>query len=165
MIFTFGDWCISVDIDRTREYYNKKIHDRCQCGYCRNFCEAIDDVYPEFRQFLSAFGVHIEAPNELMPFEPTLFEATYCICGSILQRGKKPISFDRFFIKPLEMSELDFDTHCPRPCIAFVTSVLELPWVLDEDMNEVISPANDPEYLQRVWNRWLNLVTEDQMYS
>ena len=28
-------------------------------------------------------------------------------------------------------------------------------WLLDEDMDEVISPANEPEYLQRMWDRLL----------
>lgn len=165
MIFTIGDWIISVDPEKTKAYSDQKMQDRCQCGYCQNFCEAIDDAYPELRPFLVTLGVHIEAPNELMPFEPTLFEATYCVCGSILQRGQAPISLGGCSVKVLEYSELDFDTHCPHPCIAFVTSVLELPWVLAENMDEVISPANDPEYLQRIWNRWLDIAPENMIFS
>ena len=165
MIFTLGDWRISVDMDKTKAYSEEKMLDRCQCGYCRNFCEAIDGAYPELRSFLESVGIHIEAPNELMPFEPTLLEATYCACGSILQHGQSPIVLGGCTVKVLEQSELDFDTHCPQPCIAFVTSLIELPWVLEEDMNEVISPANDPEYLQRVWNRWLDIVPDDTLFS
>ena len=165
MIFTFDDWCISVDVEKTKMYSDQKMEDRCQCGYCRNFCEAVDDVYPLLRPFLYQLGVHIEAPNELMPFEPTLFEATYCVCGSILQHGTVPIVLDDCTLNVLECSELDFETHCPQPCIAFVTSIIELPWVIEEDMNEVISPANDPEYLQRIWNRFLDLAPNDTLLS
>lgn len=165
MVFAFGDWRIFVDTEKTKIYSDEKMGDRCQCGYCRNFCAAIDTVHPQLRPFLSQFGVHIEAPNELMPFEPTLFEATYCVCGSIIQRGQNPIALGNCSVQVLEQAELSFETHCPQPCIAFVTSLIELPWVLEEDMDEVISPANDPEYLQRIWNRWLELVPKETSYS
>ena len=165
MVFTIGDWCFSVDTEKTKVYSDSKLEDRCQCGYCKNFCAAIDRVHPQLRPFLYQFGVHIEAPNELMPFEPTLFEATYCVCGSIIQRGQNPILLENCSVQVLEHSELNFETHCPQPCIAFATSLIELPWVLEEDMDEVISPANDPEYLQRIWNRWLELVPEETSFS
>ena len=42
-----------------------------------------------------------------------------------------------------------------KPFFVFTTGLLDLPWVLDEDMDEVISPANEPEYLQRMMNRLL----------
>ena len=30
---------------------------------------------------------------------------------------------------------------------------IPMPWVLEEDMNEIISPANEPECLERMYKR------------
>ena len=35
------------------------------------------------------------------------------------------------------------------------TGLLDLPWMLEEDMDEVISTANEPEYMERMMNRLL----------
>lgn len=165
MVFTFKNWVFRVDIEKTQAYSGNILQDHCQCGYCRNYYTAIDAVHPDLRPFLAQFGSHVETPDELMPFEPTVYEATYCICGSILQRGLEPIYLNGLNIAVLDQDELDFDTECPSPCFALVTSVIELPWVLEEDMDEVVSPANEPEYLQRMWNKLLQEATEDPLYS
>lgn len=31
-----------------------------------------------------------------------------------------------------------------------------LPWVLEEDMDEVISPANEPEFLEKMYRKLLS---------
>ncbi|SFC96325.1 hypothetical protein SAMN02799633_02165 [Bacillus sp. UNCCL81] len=33
-----GKWLIEVDIDRTREFYNKEM-EVCNCLYCKNYLE------------------------------------------------------------------------------------------------------------------------------
>lgn len=165
MIFKAGDWSLSVDTEQTMAYCSQKLPEHCQCGYCRNFYAAIDLACPKLRPVLAKFGVHIETPDELMPFEPTLFEATYCICGSILQRGASAMSVNGVHFKVLDQTELDFETECPKPYFALVTPVLELPWVLEEDMDEVISPANEPEYLQRMWRKLLDNAPDEIMLS
>ena len=165
MVFTVKDWVLQVDIEKTLAYSSNILQDHCQCGYCRNYYAAIDMFYPDLRPFLAQLGSHVETPDELMPFEPTVYEATYCICGSIMQRGSEPIHLKGMSLFVLGQSELDFDTECPVPCFAFVTSVMELPWVLEEDMDEVISPANEPEYLQRMWSKLLQQATDDPIYS
>lgn len=163
MVFTIDDWILQVDIEKTLLYSGQILQDHCQCGYCRNYYSAIDSVYPELRPFLERFGSHVETPDELMPFEPTLYEATYCICGCILQHGTSPVALGRLNITVVE--SLDFTTECPLPCFGLVTSVMELPWVLDEGMDEVVSPANEPEYLQRMWSKLLQQAPEDTTFS
>lgn len=165
MIFAVGDWKLDVDIEQTMSVCSKNLPDHCQCGYCRNFYAAIDIVHPKLRPFLSELGMHVETPDELMPFEPTLYEATYCICGRILESGTSPIELDGLRMRVLEEEELDYETHFPKPCFALVSNKIELPWILDEDMDEVISPANEPEYLQRMWTKLLNEAPEDNTFS
>ena len=41
---------------------------------------------------MEQFGVNLEGPSELMPFEPTLMLACYRVDGQILQWGKTPLS-------------------------------------------------------------------------
>ena len=165
MVLTFDGWILDVDIEKTMAYCRQISLDYCQCGYCRNYRTAVDQIHPDLRMFLARLGRSMETPDELMPFEPTLYEATYCICGKILQKGEEWIRLNSMDLRLLEQSELDFDTECPGPCFALVTPLIQLPWVLDEDMDEVISPANEAEYLQRMWNKLLQKAPEENTYS
>ncbi len=100
-----------------------------------------------------------------MPFEPTIYEASYCISGSVLKEGTQPILLDNFYVSVLAAVDTDYETRCPKPWFVLRIGCLELPWVLDEDMDQVISPANEPEYLQRMWSRLLEYAPEDTLRS
>ncbi len=165
MVITFDDWHFQVDLEGTLAYANAIVADHCECGYCRNYYATICSQYPLLASFLLQFGALVEGPDELMPFEPTFFEVTYCVCGSILQKGSVPIEIDGLSVQPLHQEELDYETSCPSPCFALVISNIVLPWVLEEDMNEVVSPANEPEYLQRMWNRLLQSASDTPICS
>lgn len=165
MVLTLQDWIFRVDVEKTLAYSKSIVADHCQCGYCRNYYHAVDGVFPELRSFLSQFGADVEGPDELMPFEPTLYRATYCICGEILTFGSDLLRLDNLSIEPLQQAALDFETACPAPCFALHTSYMDLPWVLDEDMDEVLSPANEPEYLERMWEKLLMDAPNEAIYS
>ena len=98
-----------------------------------------------------------------MPYEPTIYEGSYCISGTILQCGTVPIEADGYHITVISSQDTDYNTACPEPYFVLRTSPLELPWLLQEDMDEVISPANEPEYLQRMWDRLLQNAPENSM--
>ena len=102
MILEYADWQFDVDVAATREHTLKNASDHCMCAYCRNYYETVDTAYPNLRPFLEQFGVNIEGPSELMPFEPTL----------------------------------------------------QLPWIQIEPVEDVISPANMPEFLERMQEVW-----------
>ena len=155
MIISIDNWIFDVDIEVTRQYSVGILNDLCECGYCRNFRSAVNAVYPDLDQFLKKFGNAAVTPEELMPYEPTIYEGSYCISGKILQKGEGQILLAGCVLSVLEAVETDYPTLCPQPYFVFRTGSLELPWVLDEDMDEVISPANEPEYLQRMWDRLL----------
>jgi len=155
MIYSVQDWLFDVDVDATAKYCAGVVADPCNCGYCRNFRAAVNNEFPQLNKFLIKLGSRVEAPEELMPYEPTVFEGSYCISGRILKEGQTLELSDGCWLSVLTAEETDYETQCPEPYFVLRTSSLELPWVLDEDMDEVISPANEPEYLQRMWDRLL----------
>ena len=146
MILKFGDWKFRVDVEATKERTRKYSYEHCQCGYCKNFYDAIDIAYPELRPVMEHFGVHLEGPCELMPFEPTLMLACYRVDGQILQWGRSSLSVRGITILPEAGDESTF--------LLWVGEV-QLPWLQKEPVEEVVSPANLPEFLERMQEVWL----------
>lgn len=165
MIISIADWSFDVDVPHTEVYSKRITAEHCDCGYCRNFYAVVDESYPNLRPFIAQFGANVEGPDEMMPFEPTLCQLTYCISGRIISFGSKPIVIDETILEVVDGSELDIETQCPGPYFALITGYLELPWVLEEDMDEVISPANEPECLQRMWEKLLENTESNSLTS
>lgn len=165
MIISIGGWSFDVDMPNTEAYSKRITDDHCTCGYCRNFYATVDHAFPSLRPFLAQFGVNVEGPVEMMPFEPTLYQLTYCVSGSVTARDSTPIMVDGMMLEVVDGEDLDIETQCPKPCFAFITGYMELPWVLDEDMDEVISPANEPECLQRMWGKLLENADDNDLSS
>ena len=160
MILRIADWEFEVDITRTMEYSAAEAAEHCTCAYCRNFYAAADTDYPELRPFLARFGLDLEAPDELMPYdigEDMYYDGVYMVCGTILQAGKKPI-LDRgcLTVEAREYDQgLQIPHNCPRPFFALDVGTVIVPWVLDEPMSETLSPANEPSFLKKMWDKLL----------
>ena len=146
MILKLGDWKFRVDVEATAERTRKYSYEHCQCGYCKNFYDAIDVAHPELRSALENFGIHLEGPCELMPFEPTLMLACYRVDGQILQWGRASLSVRGVQILP---ESGDSETF-----LLWIGEI-PLPWLQDEPVDEVVSPANLPEFLDRMKAIWL----------
>lgn len=157
MILQIDDWKFDVDIDRTMAYSAAEAAEHCDCAYCRNFYAAIDGSFPKLRPFLAQFGLNIEAPDELMPFTATNMMVLYAVSGSILQYGKSPIMACDVRIEPEPWDVLVIPTECPKPNFVLSVGAFDLPWVLDEPLveEEIVSPANEPPFLQKMWNKLL----------
>ena len=155
MIISIEDWVFDVDMTATMEYSAREAAEHCDCGYCRNFYASVDEAYPQLRPFLAQFGLDIEAPEELMPFDPTLYVSCYAVEGHIVKKGKPLIMVDG--VKVMPQTAMDAMINCGMCAPYFVLSVgpITLPWVLDEPKGEVMSPANEPPFLKRMWNRLL----------
>lgn len=153
MILRLGDWVLDVDVPLTMERTGAHAADHCTCGYCSNFYKTVDTAYPNIRPFMAQFGVDIEGPDEFCPFEPTICEATYVVRGQILQQGNADISVDG--VPVMICKELELDHAPPQPSFGVIVGLMELPWVMDEPMEDVISPANEPECLERMWKKLL----------
>ena len=166
MILQIADWIFDVDIPSTMDYSAHVWEDHCSCGYCRNFYETIDKAYPKLKLFLKQFGMDSLTPEEMSPIKPTLCMVSYCICGSIVKRGIFPLdSGDVVFAVSTDWENPLYEPTFGKPFIVLTSGLLELPWVLDEDMDEVISPANEPEYMERMAKRLLENVDSESMLS
>lgn len=164
MRIELADWHLEVDVTLNMELSGAQAADHCTCGYCRNFYEAIDQVCPTLRPFLAKFGLNIEGPDELCPLEPTIYEATYIVQGNILQQGTTPLRIDGIPFKIRSSEASDMRTEHPVPYFTLCFGLIELPWVLSEPMEDVISPANEEEYLRRIETKLLQY-DADTIYS
>ena len=145
MIFDLADWRFQVDVDATRRHTHDNASDHCACAYCNNFYEALPSAYPGLCVALSRLGIDPMGPSELMPFTPTLFLACYRLQGKILRWGKSALAVGGISIVPEAAEEDSFFLWVGE---------LELPWLQAEPAEEVSSPANLPEFLERMQRMW-----------
>ena len=156
MIISVQDWVFDLDVDATMDYTHKCSLDHCECPYCQNFYENIDRAEPSLRPVLSKFGIYANGPCEVMPFEPTLVAACYRITGQIISRGESSLHINDVPLRPEEADDTTFFLWI---------GPLDLPWTQTENMDEVISPANQPEFLDRMMQRWLKWAGEENILS
>ena len=144
MRLKINDWEFDIDLEATREHSSFAATDHCNCAYCQNYYRAVSLCYPSLGQFLKAFGLQVEGPVEMYPFEPTVYLAGYRVRGKILKFGAAPMMVDGI---PVAAD--------PRQEEFFMLEVGEmaLPWLLQEDPDEVISPANEPEFLEKMYRK------------
>ena len=145
MIFEFADWRFRIDVEATRQRTTKYSQDHCRCDYCNNFYETIDAAYPFLRSFLDQFGICIEGPCELMPFEPTLMLACYRVDGQIIQWGRENLHAHGIPIVPESGDDATF---------LLWIGEMEIPWMQKIAIEDVVSPANLPEFLERMHDIW-----------
>jgi len=145
VILEVADWRFQVDIEATRNRTRQNSLDHCNCGYCRNYYEAMPMVYPELCSFLAQFGVDYQGPSEVMPFEPTLMLACYRVQGKILQFGRQPLYGGNI---PVSMETAD------ESSFYLWAGEMVLPWLQEEPEEDVVSPANLPEFLERMEEVW-----------
>ena len=146
MVISLADWRFRVDLQATEDYTTKCSLDHCTCPYCKNFYETVDRVHPNLRPVLSRFGIYLNGPCEVMPFEPTLVAACYRVSGQIVSRGEAYLHIDDVPLRPEEADEKTFFLWI---------GPTELPWEQEIDLNEVVSPANQPEFMDRMMAKLL----------
>lgn len=144
MIITIDDWKFNVNVEATRAHSSFSASRHCTCGYCENYYRSMGFAYPGLRRFLSDFGIDVEGPVEMYPFEPTICLVSYRVTGRILEYGMGPIMVDHVPILPISEDESQFKLEVGE---------MQLPWVMLEDPDEVVSPANEPEFLERMYQK------------
>lgn len=145
MLLQFGDWKFQVDEKATSERTRNYSFDHCECGYCKNYYDTIDQAYPQLRPALEQFGIHLEGPCELMPFEPTLMLACYRVDGSIEQWGRSGLYISGIPLIPEAADENTF---------LLWVGEMRIPWIQEEAPEDVVSPANLPEFMERMQVIW-----------
>lgn len=103
-------------------------------------------TYPQLISFLEKFGVNYQGPSEVMPFEPTFVLACYRVQGRILQFGTVDLCAGKVSISVESSDNNSFFLWAGE---------MALPWLQDEPEEEVVSPANLPEFLDRMEEVWL----------
>jgi len=144
VILRINDWIFDIDLEKTREHSSFASSEHCTCGYCENYYRAVNLQYPGLKAFLLQFGLRIDGPVEMYPIEPTLYLAGYRVTGRIVQAGNAPMMVDGIPISAEPVDEHYFMVEAGE---------MPLPWVLHEDMDEVISPANEPEFLAKMYRK------------
>ena len=160
MILQIDDWKFEIDMERTMAYSAAEAAEHCDCAYCRNFYTAVDEAYPGLRPFLAQFGIDIEAPEEMCPFagERILYDPTYKVYGSIEQFGSFEMQCGLVNMVA-RASEDDGD------CFLLDCYEVFLPWILDEPFEEVVSTANEPSFLKKMWDRLLGRAKKSGFHS
>ena len=156
MSIAIADWEFSVDMEATLIRTMQYSTDHCTCAYCRNYYEAVDRTQPRLRPVLGKLGIAMEGPCELMPLEPNIMLACYRVDGTILHCGQTRIYVDDVRITPEEGENGTF--------LLWVGEMV-LPWLQEEAMEDVISPANQPEFLERMAQKWAELNEIDSIMS
>lgn len=156
MLLEFGDWRFFVDTEATRARTTRYSFEHCECGYCKNFYEAVDVAYPQLREALGKFGIHPEGPCELMPFEPTLMLACYRVDGRIEQWGKSQLFAAGVPLVPEAGDEETF---------LLWVGEMQIPWLQKEAVGDVVSPANLPEFLARMKEVWTLRHGDEYLFS
>jgi hypothetical protein len=165
MLLQIEDWQFDVDITTTMNYHATEVRQHCDCAYCRNFYTAVDDAYPGLRPFLAQFGVEVEAPEELMPFEPTNVLCCYAVEGRILHFGSNITSVHGLTIHAELPEDAGINAGCQTPYFVLSVGPMELPWVLNEQVEEVLSPANEPGFLRRMIDKLLRRAPQNAIES
>jgi hypothetical protein len=165
MILQIDDWKFDIDMERTMAYSAKEAAEHCDCAYCRNFYAAVDEHCSALRPFLAQFGLDIEAPDVLYPYDAywdrMCYEGKYVVFGSIIKPGTRHFDLLNAYIWPMEDTEFSFE----EPHFVLSLEELEIFWVLDEPLKDVVSPANEPPFLKKMWQRLLGKAQKDKTDS
>ena len=155
-VIRLADWVFSVDIKATSERTQRYSLDHCTCPYCQNYYETLEQTHPALGPVLGKFGIDLNGPSELMPLEPTLFMACYRVTGQILEQGRARLHIDGIPFRPEKADDETFFLWIGE---------LALPWVQDIPQEDVISPANQPEFLERMEQKWLQLQMDEDVFA
>lgn len=137
-------YILSVDIDRTREYY--KNISLCNCGGCRNFYAQAREKLPKTGNFLAEFGVAVDRPDEIAWIDDdngiTYLFVSYTVCGKIIRSGNDEMNIaDTVPVSIVINDPVTSGGYVPNQQQGdyFVLDVMingSLPWVLDEPFQE-----------------------------
>lgn len=144
-------YIFSVDIEKTREYYQKQ--EFCECPNCRNCYAQIKDAFPLLGEFLKKFGADIGKPDNIESYDDddgktiNYLSTDYTVCGKIVTMGEYEIDIkdSQFlsitvindFASPNRQGDNDYFTLC--------VNFFEFPWVLDEEFPLTVRLPADTE--------------------
>ena len=124
----------SVDIEKTKEYYNT--HSLCDCVCCRNYYKQIEQELPKLKEFLDDFGVDISKPDEIMSVENEGFidylNVDYTVCGNVINMSEYEIDiYDNLFLNIVVTEGFASPNEQTGEYFTLSVTNIRLPWVLE----------------------------------
>ncbi len=124
----------SVDIERTKEYYNT--HSLCDCVCCRNYYKQIEQELPKLKEFLDSFGVDISKPDEIMSVENEGYidyiNVDYTVCGNVINMSEYEIDiYDNKFLNIIVTEGFASPNEQTGDFFTLSVMNIRLPWILD----------------------------------
>lgn len=153
MLLDFGDFRVDVDVEATREFYNKfgkTVLEDCGCCNCRNYYEAITNVSDKVKSFFNSLGIDPQKSPEATWWDTdengvAYYSVYFHVVGTIVNSveiympygdGGTILNLENFheidkgfsvgFTSETFLLEKDF----PKPCIQLEIEAY-LPWVID----------------------------------
>lgn len=137
-------WLIEIDIDRTREFYNKDM-EFCNCLYCKNYLDATKFFKPTVNDVFEKFGINPVKPAHLSQFPSEiksrhLYLGHYYFVGRVLE-GELCSNSNYTRLNTIEIEnfiygfseELEFlPEGLPDPVLQ-ISFEANIPWVLKEN--------------------------------
>ena len=153
MIFEFGKFCVDVDVERTRAFYDKHgktVIEDCGCVNCRNYYESILTVSDKVTTFFRSLGIDPrKSPEVTWWYTDENGVAYYTICfhlvGTLVNsvalcrlagdHGMETIienfhEIDTGFKIGFTSQVVILEQNFPEPCIQLEIEA-HIPWVLD----------------------------------
>ena len=129
------DYKFTVDIVKTKEYYNT--HSLCDCVCCRNYYKQIEKELPKLKEFLDEFGVDISKPDEIMSVENDGYidyiNVDYTVCGNVINMSEYEIDiYDNLFLNVIVTEGFASPNEQTGEYFTLSVMNIRLPWVLQE---------------------------------
>lgn len=151
--FSFGDYVVDVDVEKTREIYASltPVTSRCKCEYCANYQKVAPTMPAQVLDFFDHLGVDLTKITESVAYNRThnggvTYGGWLHVCGKIV-KGKED-NEHTITLRPKEAHGVTdaFKVWFSEECImvekAFDSPVIQidfqtdLPWVLDSKIPE-----------------------------
>ncbi|MBQ4644307.1 MAG: hypothetical protein IJB72_00935 [Clostridia bacterium] len=156
-------YTFSVDIERTREYYNT--HSVCDCPCCRNFYAQAEKTFPKLKEFLDSFGVDITKPDEIWSVETDncidYLNVDYTVCGVIINSSEYEIDiYDNLFLSIVVSDGFVSPNEQSGPYFTLSVTQIKLPWVLKEPIPTLIKVVKQNK-LSKLFSKFLKNKEKD----
>ena len=154
MIFTFGNYTVDIDVEKTKQIYKKLrlISQGCDCDGCQNFEKAADVLPEAVRAFFGSLGIdlkrivecYVNCKNE----DGTLLYGGFChVCGTLIQGKSAWVNISEThayydFDLAYHLNDnfcISFQEECHLVEEGFEAPMLQIefeaniPWVLDKE--------------------------------
>lgn len=134
-----------VDKNATSQYITQ-YNEPCDCTYCRNYFKAIQEARSVLN-LLNAFQVNVGRPEECMELETNFdtkmlfYYVWYSVSGKAPQKVEVNLSED-IIAEIYPPADEQYAPNTGHTDSYFLISLnLLLPWVLEEDINQLKPPA------------------------